>query len=162
MRYRLTLCSVCLLVVSSAAYSQQISPNPNPVGNTITVVTGSNDADPFTNDGQNYIANDGTLWNAGTLNNRDRLTNNGTLDNRDTLNNGGTIYNADTLNNYGTLTNDGMLSAPNRGRLPPRLSSHVTGAPHSLGGAADIAACSTIDQALDRQPFATMSRMAIS
>ncbi|MBJ44193.1 MAG: hypothetical protein CMJ80_13130 [Planctomycetaceae bacterium] len=127
-----------MLVVSSAAYSQQISPNPNPVGNTITVVTGSNDADPFTNDGQIYIANDGTLWNAGTLNNRD------------------------TLNNCGSLTNDGMLSAPNRGRLPPRLSSHVTGAPHSLGGAADIAACSTIDQALDRQPCVTMSRMAIS
>ena len=127
MRYRLTLCSVCLLVVSSAAYSQQISPNPNPVGNTITVDTrSSNNAKPFTNDGEIVVTNDGTLRNAGTP------------------------------------KNDGMLSAPNRGRLPPRLSSHVTGAPHSLGGAADIAACSTIDQALDRQRCATMSRMAIS
>ena len=69
MRYLRSLCAVCLLVVSPAAYPQQISPNPNPVGNKITVDTGSaNDADAFTNDGEIAITNVGTLTNGGTLN----------------------------------------------------------------------------------------------
>ena len=70
MRYLRSLCAVCFLVVSSAAYSQQISPNPNPVGNTITVDTlGSKNADQFTNDGEIVISDDGTLINNGTLTN---------------------------------------------------------------------------------------------
>ena len=137
MRYRFTLCSVCLLVVSSTAYSQQISPNPNPVGNTITVDTSrSNRANPFTNDGEIVITGAGTLTNDGTLMNTGVLTNDGTLNSevslvnynwlKNTINGTfqtkrlvtyGTLTNAGTLTNNDTLINRGSLDNSPFGRL---------------------------------------------
>ncbi|MBF98752.1 MAG: hypothetical protein CMI36_07165, partial [Owenweeksia sp.] len=39
MKYLALVAAVCLLMVPSVALAQQISPNPNPYGNTITVDT---------------------------------------------------------------------------------------------------------------------------
>ena len=39
MKYLALVAAVCLLMVPSVALAQQISPNPNPSGNTITVDT---------------------------------------------------------------------------------------------------------------------------
>ncbi|MEO2047777.1 MAG: hypothetical protein ABGX16_14535 [Pirellulales bacterium] len=63
MRHLSSLCAVCLLIVPSVAIAQQISPNPNPVGNNITVDTAgaTNDANPFKNNESIDIANGGTL-----------------------------------------------------------------------------------------------------
>ena len=132
MRYLRSLCAVCLLVVSPAAYPQQISPNPNPVGNTIKVDTGdANNADPFTNDGKiliyngsgltndstllnNWLLNNiGTLNNDGILKNDGMLNNDGWLFNYRTLNNVGTLNNYRALNNVGTLDNDGTIDTTN-------------------------------------------------
>jgi hypothetical protein len=123
------ICFLLLVIILVSAplvvQADQISPNPNPVLNTITVDTSNayNSLNPFDNNGDIYITNTGTLENnlgaglnnnsGGTLNNYYRLNNGGTLNNNSggTLNNnsGGTLdnyyrlYNGATLNNAGTL-----------------------------------------------------------
>ncbi len=91
-----------LLCLPGSADGQQIAPNPNPLGNIITL----NFNGWYNND---IFQNNGTLENhIGTLDNNNTLSNNvaGTLTNNSTL------YNSSTMYNYGTLTNDtgGMLN----------------------------------------------------
>ena len=124
MKYLPALGAVCLLFVSSVALSQQISPNPNPVGNTITVNTSDaiNDVS-FTNHG---TINFDTSANA-TLTNKSgaTLTNHGWLE---TLggyfNNSGTVTNKSggVLDNIGWVTNEsgGMLINESGGDLRVR------------------------------------------
>ena len=84
MKYLPALAAVCLLIVPSVALAQQISPNPNPAGNTITVDT----FDFFNSVG---FANDGTI----SISERGQLTNNAT----------GRITNKGKLEIYGQLLN---------------------------------------------------------
>ena len=86
MKYLPTLAVVCLLIVPSVVAAQQISPNPNPAGNTITVDT----FDFFNSVG---FANDGTI----SISENGQLTNNGTgrITNKGKLEIFGQLYNAD-------------------------------------------------------------------
>lgn len=68
--------TVCLLIISSTIYGQQIQPNPNPSGHTITVDTSGMwnhvSPEPFINKyGTIKITSTGTLTNGSstTLNN---------------------------------------------------------------------------------------------
>ncbi len=132
MKFLPALIVVSLVIVPSVAFGQQISPNPNPQGNTITVSNnGALNSVSFQNFGTIDITQDGklnnddgnstrldnygTLNNAGTLDNDGVVANNvghtlnntGTLDNSATVNNQGVVNNnvGGTLNNTGTLTN---------------------------------------------------------
>ena len=92
MKYLPALAAVCLLIVPSVLVAQQISPNPNPVGNEIEVGTPlRHNGIKFTNFGRIYMNNNGTLTN------NFGLINNGTFDNTD-----------------GTFVNNGILSAMER------------------------------------------------
>ena len=136
MKYLFALALVCLLIVPSVCVSQQISPNPNPVGNTITVdtpdryngVTFDNNGEIditsvgnlTNNDGGSLINDDGSLINGGTLTNDGTLANyaGGTLANFGALvNSGGLLTNSGTLTNNGSLSNDGMLKIYEGGTL---------------------------------------------
>jgi hypothetical protein len=115
-----------LLACTSQIYGQQISPNPNPATNTITVDTdGAGNLESFISNGIIDITSDGTLTNwgpppanlplIGTLTNHGTLDNYGRLNNRGELTNTGEICNQYVLTNTGTLDNYGMLN--NRAEL---------------------------------------------
>ena len=119
--YLLPIAIVALMVAwmfpSSAVGQGQISPNPNPQGNTIMLDNGSN----WFNDLQfsNYgdLENSGTLINSRMLSSYGGLINNGMFENGDEIFNYGGMLNSGTfenvgkgkLTNIGTLTHDGML-----------------------------------------------------
>ena len=86
-----------VLLLSSVTSAQQISPNPNPDGNTIFV------NDPNTNDV--YFDNQGTIQieTTGELNNSYIFDNEAT----GMINNYGYFLTTHSLNNYGTVTNIG-------------------------------------------------------
>ena len=126
MKYLALVAAVCLLMVPSVALAQQISPNPNPSGNTITVDTKYGDSSgDFDNYGTIDIKGNGTLWNDGTLRNEGAVINSGTgetpremglinhlrLINYGTLNNNGDMLNTrgGIMWNYGKVTNDGTF-----------------------------------------------------
>ena len=70
MKYLALVAAVCLLMVPSVALAQQISPNPNPYGNTITVDTAGyyNSHFQFENFGTIEIESGGSLGNReGTI-----------------------------------------------------------------------------------------------
>lgn len=101
----------------------QVSPNPNPQGNTIRLDNGSNwfNENQFSNYGQ--IESFDRLVNSGMLVSYGGLTNSGTLENNDSLFNYGGVLNSGAfengvtgeLTNSGTLTNQTMLT--NIGKL---------------------------------------------
>lgn len=106
----------------STAIAQQLTPNPNPDGNTIFITGPAVNSQNFINygtidlDNNGYINNDGTLNNEGTIdNNLGSINNTGTIDNRPyaTFNNQDyfmnwlDFYNFGTLNNTGTIDNAG-------------------------------------------------------
>jgi hypothetical protein len=123
----LFLLAAVLLLVPLNVYGQQILPNPNPAGNSITIDTGGwyNALNPYDNGGTINVNNNTQLTNYYLLNNYGTLTNGGTLTNDSgsaltnyyLLNNYGTLYNGGTLTNYDTLNinsggwlrNDGLL-----------------------------------------------------
>ena len=110
MKYLPTLAAVCLLIGPSVASAQQISPNPNPAGNLLTVDTSSafNNVE-FGNKGIVHITPDGKLTNedGATLTNDSRGGNTGTgIANEGTLINTGTLTNTGVLSNHNTLTNN--------------------------------------------------------
>ena len=146
MKYLSALAVVCLLLAPSVVYGQQISPNPNPVGNTITVSTsGELNATTFQNNGTIDITNAGTLTNDGWLNNAGKLANSGflksnsggVLTNTGTVINytdsrlvtyfGGTLANAGTLTNNGSLYNHGTLANYNNSMLTNNGSLYNSG-----------------------------------
>ena len=96
------------------AFAQQITPNPNPVGNEIWVSTPhiSNDT-TFVNNGTIDILSGGTFTNNNTMHNSHDgyVTNEGHLNNKGTLENyeGATLFNMSTFENLagGTLTKQG-------------------------------------------------------
>ncbi len=91
-----------LLGTPLASQADQIAPNPNPVGDTITVSGSDENAIFFTNNGNLGITSTGALSNA------DRLESYGSL----SIDAGGALTNADNWGqvwNYGTLTNAGSL-----------------------------------------------------
>ena len=114
MIYLRALAAVCLLFVSSVTLAQQISPNPNPVGNTISVNTSDaiNDVS-FTNHGtinfKNWAQNPTLTNNSGAT-----LTNHGRLE---TL--GGFFFNSGTVTNKsgGVLDNRGWATNESGGML---------------------------------------------
>ena len=109
MKYLFALALVCLLIVPSVCVSQQISPNPNPVGNTITVDTPDRyNGVTFDNNGEIDITSVGNLTNNDTLKNNKG----GTLDNAGLLTNYNLLanYNLLTNNDGGSLINDGTLT----------------------------------------------------
>ncbi len=150
MKYLSALAAVCLLILPSVAAAQQISPNPNPTGNTITVdSTGAYNQQTFQNRGTisvvgnamlhnqsggavynyatsglyNYgtLTNDGQLNNYGEIQNNDgTLTNNNLLTNDNLMSNGGSLVNNKTFNNYG----EGILV--NNGMLTNSYLGKVT------------------------------------
>ena len=80
MKYLPTLAAVCLLIGPSVGIAQQISPNPNLVGNTITVDTPTyynwgDNTDHFANAGSINITSNGQLENRADLTNWAILTN---------------------------------------------------------------------------------------
>ena len=93
--------------------ADQIAPNPNPDGATLTVPSGTacNALDPYENLGT--LNNEGTLVNEGFLAN-------GVSGDSGTLNNNGTLINSvgATVDNSGVLNNEGLLS--NDGDFPIR------------------------------------------
>ena len=119
--FLLSFVLVTLLVAwvfpASAVGQGQISPNPNPQGNTIELGSGSN----WYNDVQfsNYgdLENSGTLLNSRMLVTYGGLTNHGMFENGDEIFNYGGMLNSGTfanvakgkLTNIGTLTHNGML-----------------------------------------------------
>jgi hypothetical protein len=135
------LCLVAFGLTVPPAAAQQISPNPNPLGNTITV-TGSEFNDLgvlFENFGEILIdwpalfTNSGTLDNTGVINSYGHFDNLGTLSNDGDANifgsmgNFGTVANSSSLyltywfDNYGTVTNDAYME--NAGAT---LNNHVS------------------------------------
>ena len=129
MKYLPALAAVCLLFVSSVASAQQISPNPNPVGNTISVNTSDaiNDVS-FTNHGtinfKNYAQNPTLTNKSGAT-----LMNYGWLETfGGHINNSGTVTNKSggVLDNIGWVTNEsgGMLINESGGDL--RVRSKLT------------------------------------
>jgi len=94
---------LALLALPLAAHADQIAPNPNPSGDTITVSGSDENDENFTNNGSLEITGSGALANT------DRLTSNGTL----AIASGGTLTSSTSWGsvwNYGTLTNAGTLS----------------------------------------------------
>jgi hypothetical protein len=98
MHIRFQVSAVCLLLAGIVAQAgavcdpaDQIAPNPNPDGATLTITSGTacNAADPYEN--------------LGTLNNEGALVNEGSLAN------GVVDFSDSTLNNYGTLVNKGFI-----------------------------------------------------
>ena len=139
MRYLPTLAVISLLIVPSVARAQQISPNPNPAGNTITVDTmhwynWGDEHDRFSNFGIINInpwcklKNETDLTNWATLTNESTgvINNHGEFENTAffpgsfaAVHNYGTLTNfaLGTLANYGTLTNKSGGTLINDGRL---------------------------------------------
>ena len=111
------LAAVCLLILSSVATAQQISPHPNPSGNTINISGDATNNLSFQNNGAIDIQSGGYLENLDSGN----LISSGWLDNSGYLeNSGGQIEITDTgvlgnypggfLSNRGTLKNQGSLN----------------------------------------------------
>ena len=102
MKYLSALAAVCLLILPSVVSAQQISPNPNPYGNTITVDTAG------------YYNTKFQFHNEGVI----EIESGGSLDHRE-----GTIYNEYNqyggmrINVGGTLNNNGSMQMINSGRL---------------------------------------------
>ena len=118
MRIKIPALLLCLVALGFAAQAQaqcsltdQISPNPNPVGNTVVILengaTLCNALNPFDNFGD--IRGEGLpLSNYGTLNNSGVISIAAPLDNYGALNNsGGLGVNGSYLSNYGTFNNSG-------------------------------------------------------
>ena len=150
MKYLSALAVVSLLIAPSAAAAQQISPNPNPTGNTITVdSTGAYNQLTFQNRGTisvvrnamlhnqsggavyNYATsgfyNYGTLTNDGQLNNYGEIQNNdGTLTNNNLLTNDNLMSNAGSLVNNKTFYNNGGGNLVNNGMLTNSYLGKVT------------------------------------
>ena len=110
MKYLPAVAAVCLLIVPSVTLAQQISPNPNPAGNTITVNNkDANNHLDFSNFGSIDITQNGELTNSFTA----------TLTNKT----GGTVFNAggftNSLTGYfnsdGSVINNGTMT--NRGNF---------------------------------------------
>jgi len=91
--------AVCLLIVPSVVCGQQISPNPNPAGNTITVDT---------MDWYNWGDDNDQFSNSGTIN----------------INNGSRLENKADITNWATLTNErtGVISIAAGGTLDNDIS----------------------------------------
>jgi hypothetical protein len=134
MKFLPGLAAVCLLIAPAVLCGQgQISPNPNPEGNTITLngsgwfndVSFQNLGDlenkgTLHNSAAATLVNLGLMYNDGTLNNDGALTHNsdnGLMENRGTLTNGanGTLvcqqgeienHSSGTLNNTGWVKNN--------------------------------------------------------
>ena len=102
MKYLPALAAVCLLIVPSVVYSQQISPNPNPAGNRIEIDSSGafNDLD-FMNYGQIWLYKDSSLTNkAGATITCDKETE-------------ATFWiEGGNFSNFGTLTLNGVVGPP--------------------------------------------------
>ena len=129
MKHLPPLAAVCLLIVPSAVMAQQLSPNPNPAGNTIIVdtSTASNDVS-FENLGAVDIHGNGKLANRGDFQtqNDGRVFVQGVWDNLGTFGNGnlfvigkdgylsnaasGDVENSWQFNHSGYLINRGQVS----------------------------------------------------
>ena len=120
----------------------QLSPDPNPVGNVISLGTsiGMNfdRPDPYYNYGEIDVASGGTLNNSGILNNVGTINSAGTLENLNlastpatpyyldigVLNNSGVLVSSGTFltnwqdTNSGTLTNLGTMTSENTEIFP--------------------------------------------
>ena len=126
------LTSIALASTPLFAQAYQIAPNPNPVGNTIDVLSSDAETYNFTNFGTLHIGKNGTLLinppqpEDTTLRNESSgnliidsggFLNNGinpydwvsAIDNSGTLNNSGTIENFRHISNSGLLDNHGTL-----------------------------------------------------
>lgn len=90
---------VVVILMCSASTAQQLTPNPNLPGNTITITGQAQNIDFF----DNY----GTIDNQGLIDNWGTIDNSGTFDNLNTfynymfVDNYGAIYNSDLINNWG-------------------------------------------------------------
>ena len=139
MKYLPTLAAVCLLIVPSVASAQRqpLTPNPNPVGHTITVDTmhwynWGDEHDRFSNSGTininfgSKLKNETDLTNWATLTNETTgvINNHGEFENSmffpgsfAVLENDGTLTNfaGGTLHNYGNLTNKSGGTLNNNG-----------------------------------------------
>jgi len=112
-------CLIGINAIQAHAACDQISPNPNPVGGTITItgVNGCNDLASFVNNGKIQSSGNPLLTNNGTLTNNSIITSNFTgrfLDNNGTLNNnvGASLLHSLKLNNAGaTVNNYGTISS---------------------------------------------------
>ena len=119
MKYLPALAVVCLLIVPPVALAQQISPNPNPAGNTITVNSlGWFNNQDFLNQGVVDILTNGALENNNILNST-------FLKNKGTLNNDGTLNNYFWLGNYHELTNNAWRTLANKGVLVNELGGEL-------------------------------------
>ena len=145
MKYLALVAAVCLLMVPSVALAQQISPHPNPYGNTITVDTAGyyNSHFQFENFGTIEIESGGSLGNregtiynshyggirvgvGGTLNNSGRIVNymTGTLFNSGVVNNNNSItiqadddWRDNIVTNVGVVNNNGIIDIYQNGVL---------------------------------------------
>ncbi|MHC1711431.1 MAG: autotransporter domain-containing protein [Solidesulfovibrio sp.] len=104
------VCALLLILIGTplSTHASQISPNPNPSGNTITVSGTDDNGVTFTNNGTIEIDFFGTLDNTGTLSNTGTITTDNVLHNDTSgiLSNFGTINNTNLVDNDGTLTNE--------------------------------------------------------
>ena len=147
MKFLSALAVVSLLIAPPAASAQQISPIPNPGGNTIIVdtATATNDVS-FNNLGTIDIHGQGTLTNRAAMENN----NNGAVYLQGLFNNSGTFThdgylfeiakqgyltnhasaefdNGVTFSNYGTLSNDGLVSNQFNSNLSQAFTNQASG-----------------------------------
>ena len=117
MKYLPAIIVALLLISPSICGAQQLSPNPNPLGNTITADSASlyNEV-AFENYGTIDATSNSTLINYSDVNNFGTLTNagkvynyGGRFYNSGTVDNDGTLFNYGDWDNHGTLANDGSF-----------------------------------------------------
>lgn len=150
MNYLSVFVVVALLMAPSFASAQQITPNPNPAGNTITVATSSGvNSFSFLNAGtiaitdSGVLVNDGSLTNNGTLNSNGVLTNNGSLTTDDMFTNNGVVTNNGSFANFGRFDGEGTFvgQLDDLGVLAPGYSvggMSVDGILNKIGGSTEI------------------------
>ncbi len=102
----------CLLMypyLGASLIHAQISPNPNPPGNTITVTAVDYNTVVFVNNHQIVISGTGTLYNNAPLTNNGIVSISGELWNSNVLENNGSLTNYYSLYNFGALENNATL-----------------------------------------------------
>ena len=150
MKFPSVLIILCLLIAPGFSLAQQISPNPNPAGNTITVSTSNGvNAFSFLNAGtiavteSGVLVNSGSLTNNGILNNLGSLVNNGSLTTHDFFTNNGVVQNNASFANFGRFDGEGTFigQLDDLGVLAPGYSvggMAVEGTLNKIGGSTEI------------------------
>lgn len=95
------------LLLCSTAIAQQLTPNPNPLWNTIIVPVSADNFQDFDNLGT--IQNLGTIYNWLVIDSTGTIHNLGTIENLGTIDNSGLIWSWFVINNSDIIDNTGII-----------------------------------------------------